>query len=58
MSEWLDLMLDEISRKRVEAAEAAEEARRRTTPSEKGKAERLNQSNLGQSNLGQSKKRH
>lgn len=34
MSEWLDLMLDEISRKRAEAAEAAEEARKRAEQNE------------------------
>ena len=34
MSEWLDLMLEEISRKRSEATEAAEEARRREGQSE------------------------
>ncbi len=30
MSEWLDLMIDEISRKRSEQQEAAEEQQRRS----------------------------
>lgn len=30
MSEWLDLMLEEIARKKREQAEAEEESRRRT----------------------------
>jgi hypothetical protein len=32
MSEWLDLMIDEISRKRREEQEAAEEQQRRSAP--------------------------
>jgi hypothetical protein len=32
MSEWLDLMIDEISRKRSERQEAAEEQQRRSVP--------------------------
>jgi hypothetical protein len=32
MSEWLDLMIDEISRKRSERQEAAEEQQRRLAP--------------------------
>lgn len=32
MSEWLDLMLEEIRRKEREAREAADEQRRRTEP--------------------------
>jgi len=32
MSEWLDLMIDEISRKRIEQQEAAEEQQRRSAP--------------------------
>ena len=32
MSEWLDLMLEEIARKKREAQEAEEESRRREEP--------------------------
>lgn len=35
MSEWLDLMLEEISRKRRESREAREELERRTDAEEK-----------------------
>lgn len=35
MSEWLDLMLDEIARKRRESKEAEEELRRRKEADEK-----------------------
>ena len=44
MSEWLDLMLDEISRKRREAIEAADEERRRMRQAEKKKTQRPDQS--------------
>jgi len=36
MSEWLDLMLEEISRKRRESREAKDELERRTDAAEKG----------------------
>ena len=35
MSEWLDLMIDEVSRKRNEAKEAAEEQQRRAEQEKK-----------------------
>jgi hypothetical protein len=44
MSEWLDLMLDEISRKRREAIEAADEERRRMHKTEEKKTQRPDQS--------------
>jgi hypothetical protein len=44
MSEWLDLMLDEISRKRREAIEAADEERRRMRQAEQKKTQRPDQS--------------
>ena len=45
MSEWLDLMLEEMSRKRAEAAEAAEEERRREGQNDENQAQaRTNQS--------------
>jgi hypothetical protein len=44
MSEWLDLMLDEISRKRREAIEAADEERRRLRKTRKKKTQRPDQS--------------
>ncbi len=34
MSEWLDLMLEEVERKKREAKEAREELRRRERPSD------------------------
>lgn len=38
MSEWLDLMLDEISRKKREAREAMEETKRRADANKKKQA--------------------
>lgn len=37
MSEWLDIMLEEVERKKQEAAEAEEEAARRSRPEAKEK---------------------
>lgn len=40
MSEWLDLMLDEVAQRRAEAEAAAEEARRRAEEQRAAEAER------------------
>lgn len=39
MSEWLDIMLEEIDRKKQESVEAEEEAARRSRPDPTDKAE-------------------
>ncbi len=44
MSEWLDLMLEEIARKRRESKEAEEELERRGTSKEKSPAPKSPQS--------------
>jgi len=44
MSEWLELMLEEISRKRREAVEAAEENSRRSQSKDDKPAPRTDQS--------------
>lgn len=44
MSEWLDLMLEEISRKQREASEAAEEKSRRSQDKEDKQVGRTDQS--------------